>query len=391
MWLIAVDEAGYGPKLGPLVVAATAWQRSDIEPVDGPSVDLIEPDPFASVAAPASVGDGLIRVDDSKQVFKGGSLTMLQRIVSVALHACGRTDATLVERLPTLLPRDFETIRHVPWLATIGVDSARPLAFSPVEQTRAAVKQWGRSPWKLRDCQARMIDAESFNRYCAGDPAGLAPERGGLSEPTALAAGITRQERHAEPAASSHKKTMEIPAASAVGSHQTLTAATPLGTAPRGNKSDLLGETSITLAADLLDAVRDPESRGEVQIFFDRHGGRRYYAGVIQQFFGGENVKIVSESPSRSVYETTRCGVPVRLHFTVKGDRFPPVALSSLHAKYLRELAMAALNEYFRAAMKAAAFRPTAGYPVDADRFIDMVRPIMAAQGITDAELIRCR
>lgn len=343
MWLIAVDEAGYGPKLGPFVVAATAWQRAEDEPRDRRSVDRIEPDPFASIATPVRVGDGVIRVDDSKQVFKRGSLTMLQRIVSVASHACGRTDATLVQRLPTLLPRDFETIQRVPWLTTIAVDADGPLAFSPVEQTRAALEQWEQSPWRLRDCQARMIDAKSFNQYCAG------------------------------------------------GSHQQLTETTPLGTAPQGNKSDLLGETSITLAADLLDAVRDAKSGDDVQIFFDRHGGRRYYAGVIQQFFGGESVQIVSESPTQSVYETTRRGVSVRLHFTVKGDRFSPVALSSLHAKYLRELAMAALNEYFRAAMKTADFRPTAGYPLDADRFIDMVRPIMSARGITDAELIRCR
>ncbi|TWU16179.1 hypothetical protein [Allorhodopirellula heiligendammensis] len=345
MWLIAVDEAGYGPKLGPLVVAATAWQSIDVEAEREASVDLIQPNPFIPISTPVRVADGMIRVDDSKQIFKGGSLTMLQRIVSVALHACGRADETLIERLPTLLPRDFETISRVRWLKTIGVDSAGPLPFSSVEQTREAVQQWARSPWRLRDCQARMIDAATFNRYCTGDPAGSHP----------------------------------------LSSH-------PLpGVAPQGNKSDLLGETSITLAADLLDSVTGPSSREHVQIFFDRHGGRRYYAGLIQQFFGGESVQIVSESPAQSVYETVRRGMPVRLHFTVKGDRFAPVALSSLHAKYLREVAMAALNEYFCVAIGAAGFRPTAGYPVDADRFIEMVGAVLREREIADADLIRCR
>lgn len=334
MWLIGVDEAGYGPKLGPLVVAATAWQRTDTETMQGRSVDQIQPDPFAAIAAPVRVGDGNIRVDDSKQIFKRGSLTMLQRIVSVSLHVCGRTDATLLERLPTLLPYDFETIRRIRWLESIGVGASGPVAFASAEQTREAVAQWSQSTWKLRDCQARMIDAGAFNRYCAGDSVGLPS---------------------------------------------------------RGNKSDLLGETSITLAANLLDAVQDSGSHGRVQIFFDRHGGRRYYAGVIQQFFGVESVRIVSEYPHQSVYDTVRRGVPVRLHFTVKGDRFAPVALSSIHAKYLREVAMASLNEYFCAAMKSNDFRPTAGYPLDADRFIEMVRPVMTAGGIDDRELIRCR
>ena len=34
-WMIGVDEAGYGPNLGPLVVAASAWQ------VEPDSVELV--------------------------------------------------------------------------------------------------------------------------------------------------------------------------------------------------------------------------------------------------------------------------------------------------------------------------------------------------------------
>jgi len=350
MWLIGIDEAGYGPKLGPLVVAATAWRWAEPH-LSNPatletevSVDRITPDPFAPIATPVKVGETTIRVDDSKAVFRGGVLTTLGAIASVSAAAIGRTETTLRQWLPALLPRDFETIRRVAWLVDLAAIANHEIELLQSGRTKLALQQWQTCDWKLIDVAARMIDAASFNRFCGGDK-------------------------------------------------------------PRGNKSDLLGETSIELAGDLLDAVtvngqpsvapksgneQDPEC---VQIFFDRHGGRRYYAGVIQAFFDCEPVRIIDETKTQSVYETVRHGRPVRLHFTVKGDRHVPVALSSLHAKYLREVAMASLNEYFRSAADEAGidFRPTAGYPVDADRFLTMIRPLMKKMRISDADLIRCR
>lgn len=358
VYLIAIDEAGYGPKLGPLVVAGSVWQGPDSVIGQGVSVDAMKHNLFEPFTKPVDVAGVSIRVDDSKQIFQsrstgknGGSLGALHRIISVAHHLCDRRETSLTERLRTLIPRDHAAIGEVPWLASL-MDSQRSVetasrAMVSTKECQPAIEQWSESEWQLLDVRARMIDAGSFNRFFAD---------------------------------SDGKK----------------------------NKSDLLGETSIGLAYDLLNSVSQlvPEGKANepVQVFFDRHGGRKFYAAPIQQVFvkdGAETplVRVVSESPKQSVYDLEWRGRPIRLHFTVKGDRFTPVALSSLYAKYLREIAMASLNEYFGQRYAEAngvssgsePFRPTAGYPTDAGRFLRMIEPLRVSQRIPLEALVRSR
>ncbi len=64
-WLIGMDEAGYGPTLGPLVVTATVWEVPDT------SVDLWKV--FASVTEAKRTADtDKIHVADSKLVYRSG-------------------------------------------------------------------------------------------------------------------------------------------------------------------------------------------------------------------------------------------------------------------------------------------------------------------------------
>jgi hypothetical protein len=142
-----------------------------------------------------------------------------------------------------------------------------------------------------------------------------------------------------------------------------------------------------------------------VQVFFDRHGGRKFYAGPIEQAFSDRDgecplVQIIDESPRQSVYDIQWQSRLVRLHFTVKGDRFAPVALSSLHAKYLREVAMASLNQFFgqrytehleKQSLPPETLRPTAGYPSDAERFLQHIEPLRKAADFSLDHLVRSR
>ena len=57
-----------------------------------------------------------------------------------------------------------------------------------------------------------------------------------------------------------------------------------------------------------------------------------------------------------------------------------PVALSSMTAKYLRELLMEEFNDYWQ--QHHPDLKPTKGYPVDAARFRDAISTSAAELGI---------
>jgi len=127
------------------------------------------------------------------------------------------------------------------------------------------------------------------------------------------------------------------------------------------NKSDVLSAASLDLAAGL---VAEAAAAEPVVIWCDRHGGRRRYAPQIMRAFAGALVQPVEETPLQSAY---RLGPGRSIEFTVGGEARLPVAVASMTAKYVRELAMLAFNAFWRA--KQPDLGATAGYPVDAGRW----------------------
>ncbi|WP_147867609.1 hypothetical protein [Stieleria maiorica] len=320
MILIATDEAGYGPKLGPLVVAASAWKipintadRSDLQRA------------FAAVAGPVTVAGRRVVVDDSKTVFqprsatkKSGGYGKLECVTLAGARWCGLADGRL-DIVDDLAPQDRARINAAPWLAGLMKQSIETKQGSPL------IDAWQSGGAILSGLKARVVTAEAFNQACAAG----------------------------------------------------------------GNKSDLLSQTTLTLVKDLLDELSI--SSGEpVAVFCDRHGGRRYYAGPLQSVFEGTLVRVIAESKTESSYTVPYRGDEFTIRFTVKGDSFTPVAFSSMVAKYMREKAMESLNTYF-ADLSTVPLRPTAGYPVDADRFLEDIGPIIQKQGFDLATLVRSR
>lgn len=82
--------------------------------------------------------------------------------------------------------------------------------------------------------------------------------------------------------------------------------------------------------------------------------------------------------------------VRFRLAFVPDGDaRHFEIALASMQSKYLRELHMELLNAYWQ--KQVPGLRPTAGYGRDGARFISEVEPKLAQLGLDREALVRCR
>ena len=111
--IVGMDEAGYGPNLGPLVVTATAWEV----PGHPRETDLWSV--FSAIADPdVSNDDSRLHVADSKRVYtRARGIVHLEKSVRCALHLMGEAPASLNElwrNLTGIAPDDRET---EPWYA----------------------------------------------------------------------------------------------------------------------------------------------------------------------------------------------------------------------------------------------------------------------------------
>ncbi|HLA86371.1 MAG TPA: hypothetical protein VJL29_16415 [Thermoguttaceae bacterium] len=144
------------------------------------------------------------------------------------------------------------------------------------------------------------------------------------------------------------------------------------------SKGLALSHVTLDLLARLIDGL----DREPIYVLCDKHGGRNRYADLLAEHFPDAFVEIHGESAARSTY---RLGPPdrrVEIVFAVGGEAYLPAALASMASKYLRELAMKALNAFWTARVEG--LRPTAGYPVDARRFKKEIAACQASLGIDD-------
>jgi hypothetical protein len=161
-----------------------------------------------------------------------------------------------------------------------------------------------------------------------------------------------------------------------------------------GSKGAALSHVTVGLLREVLECLQrkispPAEAGSPMLVVCDKHGGRNYYTALLQHHFSEHWIAPVFESGSESVYEWGPDDARVRAKFRVGGESFLPTALASMTAKYLRELAMRAFNEYWCA--RVPHLRPTAGYPMDSHRFRKAIRAAQRQLGIDDHILWRNR
>ena len=307
--LIGTDEAGYGPNLGPLVVAASAWH------IEGDGTALAGQLARATAAVAAAAGWPGPLWGDSKRLYQpGAGVGALESGVLATFAECPTTGGDLATRLgagsdpdaPTEWPR-FQASR-LPVAADAAAVARLAAAVAAVLPSHGL---------RLAALRCRIVHPATFNALLAG----------GL------------------------------------------------------NKSDILSRTTLDLAALLRAAAPDEPA----EIWCDRHGGRKTYAALVGRHFAAPLVRTIAETADSSRYE-----IPAdrsRIEFAVGGEARIPVALASMTAKYVRELAMGAFNAHWSARQPGLA--PTAGYPVDARRWWNEAHATVQRAGLDAAAIWR--
>ena len=308
--IIGTDEAGYGPNLGPLVVAATAWPIQNDQ-----SSDLFDSLENLFCRANETTNDRL-KVGDSKEVYKSGDgLSELERSV---------------------LPLCF---------AFRGNEFESKSMFSNLTKILQVEPSGLSLPWYEQFDPTIPFDFDSDS----------------VSE------SVTFLE-------SGYLESTSQTASKPISPQQISSVIEPndfnVGCDLLGNKATFLSDTTLQLVRKLILEYRASEHSEEiesVEVICDKHGGRSHYAGVLQNTFKESWIQVLDEQRESSRYEMHWNDWPITFQFIARGESQLPVAYASMIAKYLREVSMKAFNQFW--SERIPEIKPTAGYPVDAKRF----------------------
>jgi hypothetical protein len=319
-WRVGVDEAGYGPNLGPLVVASTACHVPDAAP------ECLWTILERAVRRTDQPDDGRLIVDDSKKVNEGPmGLARLEAGVLAAHHLCRR-------------PAGTDSNGEAKQRCTV-LDYLFAVALGD------SITDLHSEPWFVPDDYLPVVNEEDA----------LDSVRRTLGEACASADVIW-------------------------GSIQTVVVPAPRFNRLLDEWRVKSGVNASAVIA-LLNSTLQLPGDDPIQITVDKLGGRHFYAPLVNEAFPGGWVRVIREGPELCEYAVDGLGREIGLQFRPRADGADMnVALASMAAKYLREVCMRQFNRYWLA--KIPGLKPTAGYPTDATRFFKEIRGLLKKDGV---------
>jgi hypothetical protein len=374
--LIGMDEAGYGPQLGPLAIAATAWHVPD---------DLTNDDGEVASATGKNGRKKLINAN----VNTGSSTAVLNPQSAVRLSS-----PQAIHNPKSKHPDLYRLLRTIvckkPSERRMAVADSKVL-YSPGN----GLRQLERGLHAVLVAMQQNVSCwSSIVRYAQADPDGhhartCWPEGHNCSLPVdATCDEIIRLEaRFSRVCGAAGVRPLLIRARLVFPEQFNELVA------HYNSKGAALSHITVGLLREVVDAATtltsDPRPPSSIYTVCDKHGGRNYYTALLQHHFSEHWIAPVFESRAESHYEWGEPDSRMRVVFQVNGERFFPTALASMTAKYLRELSMRAFNEFWRSHIPE--LRPTAGYYRDAMRFKKEIATKQQELKIDDHVLWRSR
>jgi hypothetical protein len=320
---VGIDEAGYGPNLGPLVMTAIVAEscgENGHSHRSGRSLDFWGD--LALTVDRAGGDPARLWVDDSKAIFNGGNgRSRLEATCMAAIHAASnRLPPSLEALIDVVGAGTLEHVELTRWLESCQNEPPlHSIAHEPELEALLERKPLcaGSGAWQVAAVRAVVVGPALFN---------------------------TRLLDH-------------------------------------GLKSAVHYEAFEKLLWWVWSLTADGSG---TRVVGDKHGGRHYYYGPLTQSFPEIWIDRGCEGPELSRYTLRDRSRRMEVNLLPRADANDGlVALASIVSKTIREFWMDIFNGYWCG--RVPGLRPSAGYPNDSKRFRGAIETAAAAQNCDPA------